>query len=99
MINKFMNKKMMPINNFKECRQFENCSAPVCPIDPDARFCKKLLGENPCPFTINKKTKEQKGIRTLSPIRVLKVIPISNLKLLNKRNQKRWHNAQQPSNT
>jgi len=40
---------------------------------------------------IKKRGKEQKGIRTQAPDIILKVIPESNIKMLNKGNQKRWH--------
>lgn len=77
--------------NFKACPRWNYCSINICPLDPDAGIRNRLPGENPCPFTIKKKSRGQKGIRTLAPASVLEVIPKSNLKMLNNRNQKRWH--------
>ena len=76
---------------FKNCPRFKKCSINLCPLDFEARFKKVFPGENTCPFMIKKKNKFQKGIRTLAPDSILKVIPKLNIKMLNKRNQKRWH--------
>ena len=74
----------------KRCGRFSSCSAHICPIDPDANLIDAVEGESICPFTIKKKSKEQKGIKTLARDSVLEVIPESNLKMLNNRNQKAW---------
>jgi len=73
------------------CPRFNWCSANNCPLDLGANLRNKLPGEDQCPFTINKKAKSQKGIRTQIPSPILKVIPKSNVKMLNKGNQKRWY--------
>ncbi len=78
------------INYFEDCPRFNFCPINVCPLDKEAELRNKLPDENRCPFCLNKKGKNQKGIRTLAPHRVLKVVPVSNLKMLNTRNQKRW---------
>ena len=76
--------------NIKKCSRFNNCSINLCPLDLEANLRKNILNEKQCPFTINKKSKFQKGIRTQMPSHILKFVPKSNLKILNKRNQKRW---------
>ena len=78
------------LENVKKCGRFASCSANICPIDPEADPIDKVDGEIICPFTIKKKSKGQKGIKTLATDPVLEVVPESNLKMLNKRNQSRW---------
>ncbi len=78
------------LENMKRCPRFNSCSANVCPIDADAGLRKQLPGEDRCPFCLKKKSEGQKGIRTLAPSSILEVIPKSNLKMLNRRSQKRW---------
>ena len=85
-----MNQKEL-IENLKKCNRFNDCSANVCPLDGDAEFRKNLLNEKRCPYTIDRKDKCEKGIKTLMPVGLLNFVSIRNLKLLNKRNQKRWH--------
>lgn len=77
--------------NLKKCPRFNDCSISLCPLDLklDQRVYKN--GESRCPFTIKKKSKSQKGLRTRMLDRVLKFIPKSNIKMLHRRNQKRWH--------
>ena len=80
------------INNNPECcPRFENCSINICPLDPKVNLRNKLPEENNCPFTIKKRSRSQKGMKLLAPNHLLEVIPESNTKLLNKDNQKRWH--------
>jgi len=76
--------------NMKKCSRFEGCSDNVCPLDSEVHLRENLPGENSCPFTLKKRKKSQKGIKTLAPHNILEVIPKSNKNLLNKRNQKRW---------
>ena len=59
-------------------------------MDPEVERRIQLSGEKRCPYTIRKKARNEKGIKTLAPYIVLKVVPVSNFKMLNKRNQKRW---------
>lgn len=77
-------------NNLKHCPRFENCSINICPLDPEANLRDKAFGEERCPFTINKKAKSQKGIRTQMPLPILEFVPKLNVKMLHRRNQKRW---------
>jgi len=77
--------------NLKICPRFDKCSANICPLDSEANLRNKLVGEESCPFTINKRGKGQKGIKTLASDSILELIPKPNVKLLHKRNQKRWH--------
>lgn len=77
--------------NLKKCPRFDRCSINVCPMDLEANLRNKLPGEDCCPFTIKKKRKSQKGIRTHLPDHILRFIPESNVKMLNKGNQNRWH--------
>ena len=79
------------INNLKNCPRFPTCSVNKCPLDYEAELRAELPDEERCPFTIKKRKKGQKGIRIQAPDSVLKVIQESNVKLLHKRNQKRWH--------
>ncbi len=82
--------------NMKKCSAWGKCSINICPLDLEAHLRNKLPEEKDCPFTIKKKHKHQKGIRTLVPYNVLQFIPKSNVKMLNKRNQRQWlivHNA------
>ncbi len=76
--------------NLRKCSRFNGCSINICPLDLEIYLRNRIPGEKTCPFMIKKKHKEQKGIKTLIPYSVLKFIPKSNLKMLNKRNQKRW---------
>ena len=78
-------------NNSEHCSRFEDCSINVCPLDPEANLRNKLPGEDDCPFTVKKRLKGQKGMKLLAPANFLKVIPESNVKMLHRRNQKRWH--------
>ena len=77
-------------NNFNNCPRFENCSIPICPADPEANLMDKLPEEDVCPFTVKKRSKGRKGMKLLAPANLLKVIPESNVKILHRRNQKRW---------
>lgn len=77
-------------NNLQKCLRFTFCSHNICPLDIDANLRNKLPDEDICPFCLKKKTSFQKGIRTLAPDSIIEVIPELNVKLLNKRNQKRW---------
>ncbi len=79
--------------NLRECSRFNDCSINTCPLDLGAHLRNRFPEENICPFMVKKKNKEQKGIKTLIPYSVLKFIPKSNLKMLNKRNQKRWQES------
>jgi hypothetical protein len=80
---------MISAVNPKNCSRWDSCSTNCCPADLDASLRKNLPGESRCAYSLNKKNKTQKGIKTLMPIPLLKLIPESNLKLLNNRNQKR----------
>ena len=77
--------------NLKICPRFDKCSANICPLDSEANLRNKLAGEESCPFTVKKRGRGQKGIKTLAPDSLLEVILESNLKMLNNRNQRRWH--------
>jgi len=85
-----MNQKGV-VENLKKCNRFNCCSVNVCPLDGEANLRNSLSGENKCPFCLNKKSRLQKGIRTLAPAGILQFVPESNLKMLNRRNQRRWH--------
>lgn len=74
-----------------KCPRFNFCSCNVCPLDLQAQLRKRLPEEEFCPFCLKKKSESQKGIRTRMPDTILKFVPELNVKLLNKRNQKRWH--------
>jgi len=78
------------IENIKRCPRFNFCSHNICPLDPEASQRISLRDENPCPFCLKKKTTLQKGMKTRMSAGVLKFVPISNTKMLNYRNQKRW---------
>ena len=77
--------------NMEKCPRYQNCSIPICPLDCNAAKRTCLPGENICSFTIKKKTKSQKGIRTQMSAHLTKFVPESNLKMLNRGNQKRWN--------
>jgi hypothetical protein len=77
--------------NLKVCPRFNQCSANICPLEPEANLRNKLPNESLCPFCLKKKATFQRGIRTLAPASVLAVVPESNVKMLNRRNQKRRH--------
>jgi hypothetical protein len=76
--------------NFKNCSHFNECSINVCPLDKDIEFRKNLPNEKRCPYTINRKSTDEKGIRTQLPDRMFNSIPVKNLKTLNIANQERW---------
>jgi len=78
------------ISNLKKCSRFDNCSINLCPLDLEADLRKNLPDEKQCPFMIKKKSKEQKGIKVLAPYSILELIPESKIKMLNKRNKRRW---------
>jgi hypothetical protein len=77
--------------NLMHCPRFNECSANICILDPEVNLRNKLPEENACPFTIKKRTREQKGIRLAAPDNVLKAVSKSNKEMLNKGNLKRWH--------
>ena len=79
------------INNLKNCPRFPACSINKCPLDDEVNLRNELNEEKGCPFTIKKRAKGQKGIRTRMPDHILKFIAESNAKTLNKGNLKRWH--------
>ena len=92
--NKQKTKIMMikiTLQNLKKCPRFSGCSINACPLDLEANLRSKLPEEESCPFTIKKRAVSQKGIRILAPDSILEVIPESNVKMLHKRNQKRWY--------
>jgi hypothetical protein len=78
------------IQNFKACPRWDWCSTNICPLDPEVALRTKLPEEDSCPFTIKKKRKSQRGIKTFAPDSVLEVIPKSNSEMLNNKNLKRW---------
>ena len=80
------------INNLKNCPRFPACSINKCPMDYGAELRVELPEEERCPFTIKKRKKYQRGIKTQASDGALKVIPKSNIKMLNKRNLRRWQN-------
>ena len=82
------------LTKIEMCFRLNRCSANICPLDPEAGERIYILAENRCPFTINRKRRGEKGIRTQMPDYLLKVVPKSNLKTLNLRNQKRWQKLQ-----
>ena len=75
----------------EKCPRFPGCSANLCPLDSETAERTYLPGEDVCPFTIKKRGKGQKGIKTLAPDSILEAIPESNIQMLHKRNQKHWH--------
>lgn len=79
----------------RQCLRFNRCSAPACPLNSEIQERIYIPGEDICPFTIKKRGKLQKGLITRAPDDVLKVIPESNLKMLNAGNLKRWHTLHQ----
>jgi len=76
-------------NNLIKCPRFSRCSINKCVLDSDAELRDQLPGEEQCPFTIKKKCRDKKGARTLADNSVLEFVPKSNVKMLNRRNQKR----------
>ena len=86
-----MSTKKEIINNLKDCPRFSVCSINKCPLDYEVELRTELPEEEKCPFTIKKRKKGHKGIRIQAPDSVLKVIPELSVKILNKRNQRRWH--------
>jgi hypothetical protein len=75
----------------EKCPRFPGCSANLCPLDPETAKRTYLPGEDVCPFTIKKRSKDQKGIRILATDSLLEAIPELNIKMLSGRNQKHWH--------
>ena len=81
--------KQKNLNKFYTCPRYNDCSASICPLDNEANI--RIAGkEDFCPYRINRKSKSQKGIRTIASDAILTVVPKSNLKMLNRRSQKRW---------
>ena len=95
-----MNQKIKDKNlvQMEQCSRFDECSANICPLDPETIKGAHLPDEDICPWTIKKRGKNQRGIRTQAPTSVLNVIPESNLKILSMVNQKRWHALYKSSN-
>lgn len=83
--------KKETIKNLMNCPRFNGCSANICPLDTAVSLRNKLSGENTCPFTIKKRSKDQKGMKLLALDSILEVIPESNKKMLNRANLRRWH--------
>jgi len=83
------------IENLRRCPRFNYCSINICPLDSKVNLRNELPEEEPCPFSIKKRGKEQKGIKTQAVDSILEVIPELNLKMLNLRNQKRWRGLHQ----
>lgn len=79
------------IQNLRKCPYFNKCSANICPLDLEVNQRTYVRGEDICPFTIKNWRKFRKGIKTILPKDILKFIPESNIKMLNKRNRKRWY--------
>jgi len=77
---------MKMINLIKTCPKFDNCSASLCPLDEDTDKRVYYSEDIRCPFTIKSKNKSEKGIRTIAPDNVLKVIFKKNQRMLNTRN-------------
>ena len=77
--------------NLKKCSRFPTCSINKCPLDCEVELRSELPEEERCPFMTKKRNRSQKGIRTRALDSILKVIPESNIKMLNRGNQKRWH--------
>jgi len=86
-------------NGLIACPRFGECSINICILDPEVNSRIKLPEENTCPFTMKKRTKEQKGMRLAAPDNIFKVIPESNKEMLNKGNLKRWHKLNGTKNT
>jgi len=78
------------MKNLRKCPRFNWCSINICPLDLEVDLRNKLPEEKSCPFATKKRSEGQRGIRLLAPDSILRVIPESNVKMLNKRNQKRW---------
>jgi hypothetical protein len=78
------------IEHRKGCSHYIDCSVNICPLDNNAKLLKNLPGEKRCPYSIDRKNKVEKGTKTLMPTPLFNLIPIRNLKLLNRRNKKRF---------
>ena len=76
--------------NLKKCPRFEWCSINICPLDFEQKIRIAMSEEKSCPFTIKKRLKSEKGITTIVSDSILRFIPKSNQKMLNKRNLKRF---------
>ena len=79
------------LKNLEKCPRFNFCSANICPLDFYVNQRTYIKGEDVCPFTIKKRDKFQRRLKLRMPDSILKVVPKSNVKMLNKRNLKRWH--------
>jgi len=86
-----MNNEDKVIKNLKQCPRFDWCSVNICPLDLEVNLRTKIQTEKNCPFTIKKRRKDQKGIKLLLSNNLLKFVPKSNSKMLNKGNLKRWN--------
>jgi len=87
------------LTKMEKCSRFPRCSTNFCPLDLEAGQRTYIPGEDVCSFTIKNRKKFQKGLITRASDSILKVIPESNVKMLNKRNQKRWHALHKRSKT
>lgn len=79
------------IQNLRRCPRFDRCSINICPLDFEVNLKNKLPEEENCPFSIKKRGKDQKGIKTHATDSILEAIPELNVKMLHNRNQKRWY--------
>jgi len=68
----------------ENCHRYEGCSAPICPLDTDARIRVRLQGEDICPFCRNFK---KYGRRQKMPVGLKNLVPQENLILLSERNR------------
>lgn len=77
------------INNTKKCPRFNSCSYAICPLDPEAHIRIKLRDDDSCPFCLNKNSGSHKWAKTRMQDGLLELVSKQNIKLLNKRNQRR----------
>ena len=69
----------------EKCKRYEECNAPICPLDPDARIRIRMSEDDICVYC---RTFKAKGKRLAIPLELRKLVPENNVSLLREKNRK-----------
>jgi hypothetical protein len=68
-------------STFEYCPKYENCSAPICPLDEEVNLRVRLADEEICVYCRKRK---KDGTRYRMPEELKSFVPVNNLKMLKK---------------
>ena len=74
----------------KNCKHFNSCNAPLCPLYEKVNFVVRLSEDDICCYC---RTQKQKGIRLKMPQELLAFIPKENYSLLSKKSRRNAPNS------